>query len=152
MIFCDGRNFRANSVHRTFKCVATVNVFDHGCTSLVFLRSAMVVYSCDIHKVSRLSRLLTGKKGQLKKEVPSIAMMTNFGIWPFRCVARCLKCQISCQNKGLIQLSQSHHVPAKFKHVTLKLVRYIFCTMYYHAVIMVIISRYEKLPCKHGGK
>ena len=52
------------------------NMFDHGCTSLVFLRSAMVVYLCDIHRVSRL---LTGKKGQLKKEVPSVAMMTNFG-------------------------------------------------------------------------
>ena len=39
----------------------------------------MVVYLCDIHKVSRL---LTGKKGQLKKEVPSVAMMTNFGFGP----------------------------------------------------------------------
>ena len=39
----------------------------------------MVVYPCDIHKVSRL---LTGKKGQLKKEVPSVAMMTNFGFGP----------------------------------------------------------------------
>ena len=56
------------------------NMFDHGCTSLVFLRSAMVVYLCDIHKVSRL---LTGKKGQLKKEVPSVAMMTNFGFGPY---------------------------------------------------------------------
>ena len=35
----------------------------------------MVVYPCDIHKVSRL---LTGKRGQLRKEVPSVAMMTNF--------------------------------------------------------------------------
>ena len=42
----------------------------------MFLRRAMVVYPCDIHKVSRL---LTGKKGQLRKEVPSVAMMTNFG-------------------------------------------------------------------------
>ena len=40
----------------------------------------MVVYPCDIHKVSRL---LTGKTGQLKKEVPSVAMMTNFGFGPF---------------------------------------------------------------------
>ena len=40
----------------------------------------MVVYPCDIHKVFRL---LTGKKGQLKKEVPSIAMMTNFGFGKF---------------------------------------------------------------------
>ena len=55
------------------------NMFDHGCASLVFLQSAMVVYPCDIHKVSKL---LTGKKGQLKKEVPSFAMMTNFGFGP----------------------------------------------------------------------
>ena len=55
------------------------NLFDHGCASLVFLQSEMVVYPCDIHKVSRL---LTGKKGQLKKEVPSVAMMTNFGFGP----------------------------------------------------------------------
>ena len=54
-------------------------MFDHGCASLVFLRSTMVVYPCDIHKVSRL---LTGKKGQLKKDVPSVAMMTNFGFGP----------------------------------------------------------------------
>ena len=39
----------------------------------------MVVYQCDMHKVSRL---LTGKKGQLRKEVPSVAMMTNFGFGP----------------------------------------------------------------------
>ena len=39
----------------------------------------MVVYPCDIHKVSRL---LTGKNGQLKKEIPSVAMMTNFGFGP----------------------------------------------------------------------
>ena len=39
----------------------------------------MVVYPCDIHKVSKP---LTGKKGQLKKEVPSVAMMTNFGFGP----------------------------------------------------------------------
>ena len=39
----------------------------------------MVVYPCDMHKVSRL---LTGKKGQLKKEDLSIAMMTNFGFGP----------------------------------------------------------------------
>ena len=55
------------------------NMFDHGCASLVFLWSAMVVYPCDIHKASRL---LAGKKGQLKKEVPSVAMMTNFGFGP----------------------------------------------------------------------
>ena len=42
----------------------------------MFLRSAMVVYPCDIHQVSRL---LTGKKLQLKKDVPSVAMMTNLG-------------------------------------------------------------------------
>ena len=41
----------------------------------------MVVYPCDIHKVSRL---LTGKKGQLIKEVPSIVVMTNFGFGPFQ--------------------------------------------------------------------
>ena len=40
----------------------------------------MVVYPCDIHKVSRL---LTGKTGQLKREVPSVAMMTNFGFGPY---------------------------------------------------------------------
>ena len=40
----------------------------------------MVVYPCDIHKVSRA---LTGKKGQLRKEVPFVAMMTNFGFGPF---------------------------------------------------------------------
>ena len=51
----------------------------HGCASLVFLRRTMVVYPCDIHKVSRL---LTGKKGQLRKEIPSVAMMTNFGFGP----------------------------------------------------------------------
>ena len=39
----------------------------------------MVVYPRDIHKVSRL---LTGKKGQLRKEVPSVAMITNFGFGP----------------------------------------------------------------------
>ena len=39
----------------------------------------MVVYPCDVHKVPRL---LTGKKGQLRKEVPSVAMMTNFGFGP----------------------------------------------------------------------
>ena len=72
MYFCDGRNFRAKFRHH-------VVMFDHGCTSLVFLQSVMVVYPCDIHKVSRL---LTGKKGQLKKEVPSVAMMTNFGFGP----------------------------------------------------------------------
>ena len=56
------------------------NMFDHGFQPLVFLQSAMVVvYPCDIHKVSRL---LNGKKGQLKKEVPSVAMMTNFGFGP----------------------------------------------------------------------
>ena len=36
----------------------------------------------------------------------------------FSCVARCLKHQISCQNKRYIQLSQSHPVLAKFKNVT----------------------------------
>ena len=40
----------------------------------------MVVYPCDIQNVYRL---LTGKKGQLKKEVPSVAMMTNFGFGPW---------------------------------------------------------------------
>ena len=30
----------------------------------------------------KVFRLLTGKKGQLKKEVPSVAMMTNFGFGP----------------------------------------------------------------------
>ena len=55
------------------------NMFDHGCAALVFLRSAVVVYQCDIHKVSSL---LTGKKGQLKKEVLSVTMMTNFGFGP----------------------------------------------------------------------
>ena len=54
-------------------------MFDQGCTSLVFLRSALVVCPCNIQKVSRL---LTGKKGQLKKEIPSVAMMTNFGFGP----------------------------------------------------------------------
>ena len=39
----------------------------------------MVVYPCNIHKVSGL---LTGKKGQLRKEVLSVAMMTNFGFGP----------------------------------------------------------------------
>ena len=39
----------------------------------------MVIYPCDIHKVSRL---LTGKKGQLRKEASSVAMMTNFGFGP----------------------------------------------------------------------
>ena len=33
----------------------------------------------DIHKVSRL---LSGKKGQLKKEITSVVMMTNFGFGP----------------------------------------------------------------------
>ena len=37
----------------------------------------MVVYQCD-----KVSRLLTGKKGQLKKEVSSVTMMTNFGFGP----------------------------------------------------------------------
>ena len=39
----------------------------------------MLVCPCDVHKVSRL---LTGKKGQLKKEVPSVAVMTNFRFGP----------------------------------------------------------------------
>ena len=39
----------------------------------------LFIHPCDIHKVSRL---LTGKEGQLKKEVPSVAMMTNFGFGP----------------------------------------------------------------------
>ena len=39
----------------------------------------MVVTSCDIYKVSWL---LTGKKGQLKNEIPSVTMMTNFGFGP----------------------------------------------------------------------
>ena len=65
---------KQNSVRRTFKCVA---MFDHVSASLVFVQSAMgQVYPCDIHKVPKL---LTGKKGHLKKEVPSVAMMTNFG-------------------------------------------------------------------------
>ena len=57
-----------NSVRRTFKCVATVTCLIMAAPHLVFfffffffffLRSAMVVYLCDRHKVSRL---LTGKK------------------------------------------------------------------------------------------
>ena len=39
----------------------------------------MVVYPCDMHKVSGL---LTGRKGQLRKEDPFVAMMTNFGFGP----------------------------------------------------------------------
>ena len=82
MYFCDGRNFRAKFRPSHFWMCCYSNMFDHGCASLVFLRSAMVVYPCDIHKVPRL---LTGKKGQLKKEVPSVAMMTNFGFGPVVC-------------------------------------------------------------------
>ena len=77
-IFATDRILEQNSVRRTFKRVATI-MCDHDCTSLVFLRSGMVVYPCDIHKVSKL---LIGKEGQLKKEVPSVAMMTNFGFGP----------------------------------------------------------------------
>ena len=55
----------------------------------------MVVYPCDIHQVSRL---LTGKKGQLKKEVPSVAMMTNFGFGPTILYPKVQKC---IQNSNL---------------------------------------------------
>ena len=79
MYFCDGRNFRAKFRLSHFLTCCYGNMFDHDCTSLVFLGSAMVVYPCDIHKVSKL---LIGKEGQLKKEVPSVAMMTNFGFGP----------------------------------------------------------------------
>ena len=78
MYFCDGRNFRAKFHLSHFSMCCYGNMFDHGCASLVFLWSSVVVYPCDIHKVSRL---LTGKK-QLEKEVPSVAMMTNFGFGP----------------------------------------------------------------------
>ena len=78
-IFATDGILEQNSVRRTFKRVASVYMFDHGCASLVFLWSAMVVYPCDIHKVSTL---LTGKKGELKKEVLFVAMMTNFGFGP----------------------------------------------------------------------
>ena len=79
MYFCDGRNFRAKFRPSHFLMCCYGNMFDHGCASLVFLWRAMVVYPCDIHKGSRL---LTGKKEQLKKEIPSVAMMTNFGFGP----------------------------------------------------------------------
>ena len=78
-IFATDGILEQNSVRRTFKCVATVTCLIMAVPHWCFLRSAMVVYPCDIHKVSRL---LTGKKGQLKKEVPSVAMMTNFGFGP----------------------------------------------------------------------
>ena len=41
----------------------------------------MVVYPCDNYEVSNY-QLLTGMKGQLKEEIPSVAMMTNFGFGP----------------------------------------------------------------------
>ena len=62
-IFATDGILEQKSIHRTFKCVATVTCLIMP-ASLVFLRSAIVVYPCDIHKVSRL---LTGKKGQLRK-------------------------------------------------------------------------------------
>ena len=55
------------------------NMLDHGCASLVFLWSSVIVYPCDIHKVSKL---LTGKKGQLEKRSSVRHMMTNFGFGP----------------------------------------------------------------------
>ena len=65
MYFCDGRNFRAKFRPSHFQTCCYGNMFDHGCASLVFLRSAIVVYPCDrpigLHKVSKP---LTGKKGQ----------------------------------------------------------------------------------------
>ena len=78
-IFATDGILEQNSVPSHFKMCCYGNMLDHGCTSLVFLRSAMVVYPCDKHKVSRL---LTGKTGQLKKEVSSVALMTNFGFGP----------------------------------------------------------------------
>ena len=80
-IFATDGILKQNSVRRTFKCVATVI-----CLILAesrwcfFSRNAMVVYPCDVHEVSRL---LTGKKGQLKNEVPSVTMMTNFDFGPW---------------------------------------------------------------------
>ena len=43
----------------------------------------MVVDLCDKHTKCRVSSLLTGKKGQFKKEIRTfVAMMTNFGFDP----------------------------------------------------------------------
>ena len=50
MHFCDRRNFRAKFRQLRFLMWCYGNTFDHGCASLVFLRSAMVVYPCDIGK------------------------------------------------------------------------------------------------------
>ena len=78
-IFATDGILEQNSVRRTFKCVATVTCLIMAVPYWCFCGSTMVVYPCDIHKVSRL---LTGKKGQLRKEVTSVAMMTNFGFGP----------------------------------------------------------------------
>ena len=64
MYFGDRRNFCAKFDPSHFQMCCYGNMLDHGCASFLFLWRAMVVYPCDIHKVSRL---LTGKKGQLKK-------------------------------------------------------------------------------------
>ena len=76
-IFATDGILEQNSVLHTFKCVATVT-----CLIMVALHCCfcggqwLFINPCDIRKVSRL---LTEKKGQLRKEVPSVAMMTNFG-------------------------------------------------------------------------
>ena len=61
MYFCDRQNFCAKFRPSHISMCCHGNLFDRGCASLVFLWSAMVVYPCDIHKVSRF---LTGKEGQ----------------------------------------------------------------------------------------
>ena len=77
-IFATDGILEQNSVRCAFKCVSTVTCLIMAAPHWCFLRNAMVVYPCDIHKVSRL---LTGKKGHLKKEV----LRRNddqFWIWP----------------------------------------------------------------------
>ena len=71
LFFATDEIFEQNSVRHTLKCVLTVTCLIMAMPFLVFffffffLRSAMVVYPCDIHKVSKL---LTGTKGKLKKK------------------------------------------------------------------------------------
>ena len=61
MYFSDRQNLSTKSRPSHFLMSCYGNMFDHDCALLVFLWSAMVVYPCDIHEISRL---LTGKKGQ----------------------------------------------------------------------------------------
>ena len=68
-----------NSVRRTFKCVAAVSrLIMAACASLVFLWSVMVVYPY----IKCLGFWPKERKGNWKKKILSVAMMTNVGFGP----------------------------------------------------------------------